>query len=112
MLTATETQRVKNLSQRMNWDAETALSMNSLFDITKDGCTIFANDLFIAAYTGERLPDAVVGAFFQYGLVNKDGTIPPAIRQAIREAIEGNYLKIHSKNDPTLRPDPFDLVYH
>ena len=110
MLTATEEQRVKNFTAEM--DELTAKSMHMLFEITKDGCTIFANDLFIAAHTGERLSPGVTGAFYQFGLTNKDGSIPPAIKAAIRKAIAENYLSIHTRNDPTLRPDPSDLVYH
>ena len=110
MLTATEKQRVKNFTSNM--DDDTAEAMFNLFEITKPGCTPFTNDLCIAAHTGEPLPTNVVGAFFQYRLVNKNGTIPKPVRQAIKKAVAESYLVIHNTGDPALRPDPLDLVYH
>lgn len=110
MLTATETQRVKNFTADM--DPQTAQAMFALFEVTKPGCTHFANDLFIAAHTGDALSGRAISTFLPMGLVYRNGIVPKPVREAIQKAVAEKFLTIHDPFDRSLRPDdPFDLTY-
>ncbi len=110
MLTATETQRIKNFTEDM--DSDTAKAMLSLFEITKPGCNEATYELMDAAHGQNRNVSAeAITSFMQYGLVTKTGTIPTAIKSAIRKAVAECYLMMHGPDDPALKPDLAHLNY-
>lgn len=110
MLTATETARVQNFTAGM--DAETAAAIMALFTITKPGCDEATYDLMNAAHTeGQKVSAATTIAYAPFGLVLQNGSIPAAIKSAVRKAVAQCYLTMHGPEDPALKPDLTHFIF-
>jgi RimJ/RimL family protein N-acetyltransferase len=92
---------------------ETDTRMRLLFIITEPGNNEAANELIITALgENEKVPASAAKAL-PHGLINEDRTIPPDFREAIRAALEHNYLSAGKPAKPGLkaaldflRPEP------
>jgi len=107
-LTATENVRICNFSHRFGLDDITAEAMFNLFGITKSGKNDAASALITAAYeTSSQLCDSAIAYLKPLGLVSSNGSIAKDIRNAIKKAVEENFLVIDSSpENPFLKPSP------
>ncbi|MCB1563160.1 MAG: hypothetical protein KDJ75_06250 [Alphaproteobacteria bacterium] len=115
MLTAVEHARFEKFKGLFEGglDPQTSDAMEAFFTLTKPGCCNNANELMLAAHSGQRVSASAISLFKEYGLTNANGVIPDTVKSALKKAVAFGYLIMHDLSAPRLEPEDFShLDYH
>ncbi len=104
MLTATEIARIQKFTARMAPD--TAEAIQKFFELTKPGCNETAYDVMSTAHShNKKVSEHTIHNYAKYKIVNINGTIPDAIKSAIKKAVADSLLIMPTPQAPAPKPE-------